>query len=168
MKKFNKICVTLLCMLVIATGATTYVSRSGKVFGDEIDVHGSVVTRALMRDISVHMTEILGAILRGDSTTVTREANEIGKIAGSIMSEFFPTDGQVGRKFKVSDKSMKGRFEEFVQIIIDNSKNIATASEEEDFTQAYESFDALLRKACLSCHKTTRDDWLGLVSSGDH
>ncbi len=168
MKKIRKICITLLCMFVITTSATTYVSRSSNIFGEEIDVHGSVATRGLMQNISAHMTEILGAILKGDSAIVTQEANKIAEISGSIINEFFPKDGQVGRKFKVSDESMKVKFEEFVRIIVDNSKNIAATSEREDFAEAYESFDALLRKACLSCHKTTRDDWLDLVSPGGH
>ena len=168
MKKINKICVTLLCTFVITTGAITYVSRSSEVSGGEIDVHGSVVTRGLMDRISVHMTEILGAILKGDSVTVAREANKVAEIGGSIMNEFFPKGGQVGRKFKVSDESMKGKFEEFVQIIIDNSKTIAATSESGDFAEAYESFDALLRKACLACHKTTRGAWLDLVSPDEH
>jgi len=164
MKTMNKLCITLLCMFVITTGAITYVSSSSKVFGEEIDVHGSVVTRGLMQQTSHHMTELLGAILKGDSVTVTKEANKIAQIGGSIMNEFFPKDEQVGRKFKVSDESMKKKFEEFVQIIIDNSKNIAATSESGDFAEAYESFDALLRKACLACHKTTRSEWLDLTS----
>ncbi len=164
MKEIKKICITLLCLFVITTGAITYVSRSSNVFGEEIDVHSSVVTRALMRDINVHMTEILSGILRGDSATVTKEAYEVREISGSIMSEFFPKDGQVGRKFKVSDKSMKEKFEKFVQIIRVNSQNIVATSARGDFAEAYESFDSMLRKTCLSCHKTTRDEWLGLVS----
>lgn len=168
MKTMNKLCITLLCMAVITTGAITYVSRSGEVFGGEIDVHGTVVTRGLMQKISDHMAEILGAILKGDSATVAREANMVAEISGSIMNEFFPKDGQVGRKFKVSDESTKRKFEEFVQIIIDNSKNIAATSESGDFAEAYESFDALLRKACLACHRTTRGGWLDLVSPTEH
>ena len=163
MKKINRMCIILLCMFVITTGAITYVSRSNNVFGEQIDVHGSVVTRGLMQNISIHMTKILGGILNGDSATVTKEANEVAGIAGIIMNEFFPKDGQTGRKFKVSDESMKATFEKFVQIVVDKSKNIAVASEGEDLAEAYESFDALLRKSCLACHKTARDDWLNLA-----
>lgn len=168
MKKMNKICITLLCMFVITTGTIMYASRNSKVFAGEIDVHSSVATRGLMQNISNHMTKILDGIIKGDSATVTMEADMIAEIAGSIMNEFFPKDGQVGRKFKVSDESMKGQFEEFVQIIVDNANNIAATSEEDDFTEAYESFDTLLRKACLACHKTTRDNWLNLVSPVEH
>ena len=168
MKKINKICITLLCMFVITTGVIANVSKSSKVFGGEIDVHGSVVTRSLMGQIGVHMAKIMDAILKGDSATVTKEANKIAIISGSIMAEFFPKDGQVGRKFKVSDESMKEKFEKFVQIIFDNSKKIAASSKEGDLSEAYVSFDNLFRNACLACHKTTRDDWLDLVSPSEH
>lgn len=168
MKNMNKICVTLLCMFVITIGAITYISKSSKVFGGEIDVHGSVVTKALMGQIGVRMEKIIGAILKGDSATVTKEAKKIAGISGSIMNEFFPKDGQVGRRFKVSDKAMEEKFEKFVQIIFDNSNNIAASSEEGDLSEAYGSFDNLFRNACLACHKTTRDDWLDLASPGGH
>ncbi|GAX60700.1 enoyl-CoA hydratase/carnithine racemase [Candidatus Scalindua japonica] len=163
MKTIKKISITLLCILVITTSAISYVSKNRNVFGGEIDVHGSVVTRAIMGQIGLHMAEIMDAILKGDSATVTKEAKKIAEISGSIMNEFFPKDGQVGRKFKVSDKSMKEKFEKFVQIIFDNSRNMVATSKEGDLSGAYESFDDLFRNACLACHKTTRDDWLDLV-----
>ena len=168
MKTINKICITLLCMFVITTGAITNVSKSSKVFAEQIDVHGSIATKGLMQKINVQMVGIMDAILKGDSSTVTKRADTMAKISGSIMNEFFPKDGQVGRKFKVSDESMKEDFEKFVQIILDNSKNMAASSEAGDLSEAYESFDNLFRKACLACHKTTRDDWLDLASPSGH
>ena len=168
MKTINKICITLLCLLVFTISSISYVSESSKVFAEEIDVHSSVVTRGLMQNISIHMSKILDGILKGDSSIVTKEANKIAEISGSIMNEFFPKDGQIGRKFKVSDESMKRKFEEFVQIIVNNSRNIAAISDWDDYAEAYESFDAMLRKACLACHKTTRDDWLNLARPDEH
>lgn len=168
MKKINKICITLLCMFVIATGAIVAVSTSNRVYGEQIDVHGSIATKGLMQKINVQMADIMGAILKGDSATVTKKADTMAEISGSIMNEFFPKDGQVGRKFKVSDESTKEQFEKFVQIILDNSENMAASAEAGDLSEAYESFDNLFRKACLACHKTTRNDWLHSVIPTEH
>jgi len=165
MKKICQMCITLLCMFVITTGAITCVWKFSKAFGEDVestvDMHGSVATRGVMEAIGSSMSKILGGILKADFDKVIKESNKIAGISVNMVDMFFPDEkwGLEGRKFKMSDESMKGEYEKYVKALAVATKNLVETAKNRDIVETYESFDSLLRNVCFECHKASRSDW---------
>ncbi|MGR3174385.1 MAG: hypothetical protein ACUZ8I_02855 [Candidatus Scalindua sp.] len=165
MKKICQMCITLLCMFVITTGAITCGWKSSKAYGEAgktADImHGSVATRGVMDAIGSSMSKILDGILKGDFKVVIKESNKIAGISENMVNMFFPDDkwGLEGRKFKMADESMKVEYEKYVKAMAEATRNLADTSKNGDIVEVYEIFDSMLRNLCFECHKASRVDW---------
>ncbi len=165
MKKIFQMCIILLCVFVITTGAITCVWKSSKALGEDVegtvDMHGSVLTRGVMEAIGSSMSKILGGILKADFDVVIKESNKIAGISANMAEMFFPDEkwGLKGRKFKMSDESMKGEYEKYVKSLAVATKNLVETAKNRDIVETYESFDSMLRNVCFECHKASRSDW---------
>ncbi len=78
-----------------------------------------------------------------------------------MVNMFFPEEkwGLEGRKFKMSDESMKGEYEKYVKAMTVATKNLVETAKNRDIVETYESFDSMLRNVCFECHKASRIDW---------
>jgi hypothetical protein len=152
-------------MFAITTGAITCVWKCSKAFGEDVestvDMHGSVLTRGVMEAIGSSMSKILGGILEADFDVVIKESNKIAGISANMVDMFFPDEkwGLEGRKFKMSDESMKGEYEKYVKAMAVATKNLVETAKNRDIVETYESFDSMLRNVCFECHKASRSDW---------
>ncbi len=164
MKKICQLCIILLCAFVITTGAITCVWKCSKVFGEDVestvDMHGSVATQGVMDAIGLSMAKILDGILKADFDKVIKESNKIAGISTNMVNMFFPDEkwGLDGRKFKMSDESMKGEYEKYVKAMAVATKNLVETAENRDIVETYETFDSMLRNVCFECHKASRVD----------
>ena len=53
-------------------------------------------------------------------------------------------------------QSMKEDFEKYSKAVIEASENIAKVAKNKDIAEAYESFEAMLKKVCFACHEVSR------------
>ncbi len=132
MKKIYKMCTTLFCALIIISGALTFSGNISKVYakvGGET-MHDSVATRAVMQAISSSMSKILDGLLNGDFDVVIKESDKISRISTGMVNMFFPDDqwGLEGRKFKMTDKTMKSEYEKYAKEMAAATKNLADSS----------------------------------------
>jgi hypothetical protein len=165
MKKISQMCITLICVFVISTGAITCGWKSSKAYGEDvkttIDMHDSVSTRGVMEAIGSSMSKILDGLLKGNFDVVINESNKIAGISSNMVKMFFPDDkwGLEGRKFKMPDEAMKGEYEKYVKAMAEATRNLADTSKDRDIVETYEIFDSMLRNLCFECHKVSRTDW---------
>jgi hypothetical protein len=165
MKKTYQIGIILICVLAITTGVINCAWKCRKAFGGNVetpvDMHGSVATRGVMDAIGLSMGKILDGILKADFDKVIKESNKIAGISANMVNMFFPDEtwGLEGRKFKMSDESMKGEYEKYVKAMAVATKNLVETAENRDVVETYETFDSMLRNVCFACHKASRIDW---------
>ena len=165
MKKICQMCITLLCVLVITSGAIALGEESSNAYGEvgktSNAMHDSVSTRGAMKAIGASTSKILEGIMKGDFDVVIKESNKIAKISSNMVKMFFPDYrwGQEGRKFKMADKSMEVEFEKYAKAMADATRNLADIAKNRDIVETYEIFDSMLRKLCFECHKTYRTGW---------
>jgi len=161
-KKIYQICITLFCVLVITTGVLTCSWESSKVYAEAGEtMHDSVATRGVMKAIGSSMSKILDGLLNGNFDVVIQESDKIARISSNMVNMFFPDEkwGLEGRKFKMSDESMKAEYEKYAKKMAEATKNLADISKDQDIVETYEAFDSILRNLCFECHKASRTDW---------
>ncbi|KHE94097.1 MAG: cytochrome c [Candidatus Scalindua rubra] len=163
MKKIYQVCIALFCSLVIASGVLTFSGESSKAYaaaGGET-MHDSIATKYAMKAVGSSMSKILDGLLNGDFDVVIKESNKISRISEYMVDMYFPDDewGLVGRKFKMSDKSMKAEYEKYAKEMAAATKNLADTAKNGDSMETYEVFDSLLRNLCFECHNASRTDW---------
>lgn len=163
----------LICLFVVTTGAVSYLyiwNVSATLSNDIESYHKEkpTPTRALMRVISSHMSNMFNAIMMGDHNTVAKESHALAENSKDIMRNFFPENGKVGEWFKETGKNpndpeavnaVKKDFENYSKSIIDAAVNIAENTKKENIVETYKSFDAMLKNACFACHETARQKW---------
>ncbi len=171
MIKIWKLCLTILCTLIITTGFITYDWIGNKALcGDIVSLHTdkSTPTQGLMRIISSHTSKMLDAIMIGDFNEVIKESREIIKASEVVMRMFFPGEGKTGEWFTKAGndpgdleavEAMKVEFEKYLQLVTDASRNVAKTSRKKNIVETYNSFDSMLRKACFACHVKSRLEW---------
>lgn len=172
MRKSYKICRILLFVFSAAVVIMPCNRGTSNIsFADDVVSHHKekpTPTRSLMQVISSHTSRMLDAIMNGDYDTVIKESNAVTEKSETLLKNFFPEGGQVGEWFKETGKypgkpeevnAVKEDFEKYVKVVIDASKNIAETSKKYNIVETYKSFDAMLQKACFSCHETFRPKW---------
>jgi hypothetical protein len=167
-KKINQICIAGFFVFLTTTGFTIQGWQCSNAFGNDQKtpfIQKSTPTSSLMRIINTHTSKILEAIMVGDFNTVIKKSNEVGKAGNAIMRMFFPEGKKVDQWFTEvgkdpndpeAVKSMKEEFEKYTKTVLEASKNIAEVAKNENITETYESFEAMLKKACFACHKVSR------------
>ena len=168
MKKVNLICIAVFFMFVTTTGFTIHGWQCSKAFGNDDEtpfIQKSTPTSSLMRIINSHTSKILEAIMLGDFNTVIKKSNEVSKAGNAIMGMFFPDGRKVDQWFTDAGKdpndpeavkAMKEEFEKYSKAVIEASGNIAEVAKNRDIAETYESFEAMLKKACFACHEISR------------
>ncbi len=168
MKKVNQICIAFFFVLLTTAGLTIHGWQCNKAFGNSEEtpfIQKSTPTSSLMRIINSHTARMLEAIMVGDFNTVIKKSNEVSKAGNAIMRMFFPEGKKVDQWFaeigKDPDdpeavKSMKEEFEKYTKAVIEASGNIAEVARNRDIAETYESFEAMLKKACFACHEISR------------
>jgi cytochrome c556 len=158
----------MLFAFIVTTGVITCGWKCSKALGEDIGNihrHKSTPTRTLMQLISSHTSKILDAIMIGDFNAVTRESNAVAENSEIIMEMFFSADGKAGEWFKPAGNNpkaaeeMKDEFEKYLKVVIDTSRNIAETAGKKNIVETYKSFDAMLQKACFTCHEVSREKW---------
>ncbi len=168
MKKVARMSFVLFCAVGIAVGVMSY-NWKGSIAAEKEAIHKQPTpTGLVMKVISSHTSKILDAIMIGDFNTVNKECNAIVESSDTIMKTFFPEGGQVGEWFKETGKdpkdpkavkAVKEEFEKSVKTVTDAAKNIAASTKKYNITETYKSFDAMLTKACFTCHEVFRPEW---------
>jgi hypothetical protein len=111
---------------------------------------------------------MLDAIMIGDFNAVIKESKEIVKASEVVMRMFFSDEGKAGEWFRKAGndpddikavEAMKEDFEKYLKLVTDASRNVAETSRNKNIVETYNSFDAMLRKACFACHETSRLEW---------
>ena len=168
MKKVNQICIAFFFVFATTTGFTIHGWQCSNAFGNEDEtpfIQKSTPTSSLMRIINSHTSKMLEAIMVGDFNTVIKKSNEIAKAGSAIMRMFFPDGRKVDQWFAEAGKdpndpdavkSMKEEFEKYSKAVIEASGNIAEVAKNRDISETYESFEAMLKKACFACHEVAR------------
>ncbi len=167
MSKMGKLCIAMLFTLILTTGIITC---DNALCGDIESLHTdkSTPTQGLMRIINSHTSKMLDAIMIGDFNKVIKESKEIIKASEVVMRMFFPGEGKTGEWFKNAGndpgdleavEAMKEEFEKYLQLVTDASRNVAETSKKKNIVATYNSFDAMLRKACFACHVKSRLEW---------
>ncbi len=168
MKRINLICIAVFFVFVTTVGFTIHGWQCSKAFGNDGDtpfMPKSTPTSSLMRIINSHTSKMLEAIMVGDFNTVIKKSNEIAKASNAIMRMFFPDGKKLDQWFaevgKDPDdpeavKAMKEEFEKYSKAVIEASGNIAEVAKNRNITETYESFEAMLKKACFACHEISR------------
>ncbi len=171
MRKISKLYIIILCTFILTTGVTTSCWINNKAYcGDIESLHTdkSTPTQGLMRIINSHTSKMLDAIMIGDFNKVIKESKEIIKASDVVMQMFFPGKGKTGEWFKKAGndpgdleavEAMKEEFEKYLQLVTDASRNVAETSKKKNIVATYNSFDAMLRKACFACHVKSRLEW---------
>ncbi len=171
MSKIRKLSITMFCIIILTTGVITCSWMSNKALcGDIESLHTdkSTPTQGLMRIISLHTSKMLDAIMIGDFDGVIKESKEIIKASEVVMRMFFPEEGKVGGWFSKAGndpddleavEAMKEEFEKYLQLVTNASRNVAETSKKKNIVATYNSFDAMLRKACFACHVKSRLEW---------
>ncbi len=170
MKKVNKIGIAVFFVFVVTTEFTIQGWQCSNAFGKEDETHfikKSTPTSSLMRIINSHTSKLLEAIMNGDFDTVIKKSSEVSKAGSVIMRMFFPEGGKVEEWFKDAGKdpndpeavkAMKVEFEKFSKVVIESSKNIAKVAKHNNIAETYESFEAMMKNACFSCHAVSRSN----------
>ena len=171
MKNMVRLRFAVRCIFVVTAIALSYALKGSITFGaDTESLHKEkpAPTRVLMQAISSHTSRILDAIMNGDFNTVIKESNAVAESGETIMKSLFPEGGQVGEWLKEMGKNpgnpdevktVKQDFEKYVKTVVDASRNIAETSKKQNIVETYKSFDAMLKKACFTCHETFRAKW---------
>ncbi len=171
MKKIRRLCLIIICILILFTGVITCSWTCNKALCENIEVlhtDKSTPTQGLMRIISSHTSKMLDAIMIGNFNEVTKQSKEIIKTSDVVMRMFFPEGGKVGEWFTKAGndpndlkavKAMKEEFEKYLKLVTNASRNVAKISEKKNIVETYNSFDTMLRKACFACHVKSRLEW---------
>ncbi|MFQ5715124.1 MAG: hypothetical protein ACE5GU_13940 [Candidatus Scalinduaceae bacterium] len=170
----RKISQVFIAAFFVTSGILTYGWNGSNVFGGDnlvvaakpLHISKATPTRALMDLISAHTSKILDEIMIGNYHAVAREANEVAENSEIVMEMFFSADGKAGEWYKETsgdakaEAEMKVEFENYLNIVIDSSRNIAkTAGITKNIVETYKSFDEMLQNACFACHAITQDLW---------
>lgn len=128
-------------------------------------VQKSTPTSSLMRIINTHTAKMLEAIMIGDFNKVIKKSNDISQAGNAIMKMFFPEGKKVDQWFAEAGKDpgdpeavkvMKEDFKKYSNAVIETSGKIAEVAKNGNIAETYESFEAMLKNACLACHKVSR------------
>ncbi len=169
-KNVNQICIAVFFVFVTTVGFTIHGWQCSKAFGDDSEtpfVQKSTPTSSLMRIINSHTSKMLEAIMIGDFDTVIKKNNEVAKAGSVITRMFFSEGGKVDEWFKDAGndpndpeavKAMKDEFEKYSKIIIESSRNIAEIAKNKNIAETYESFEVMMKNACLACHAVSRSN----------
>ncbi len=168
MKRIKLICIAVFIVFVTTVGFTIHGWQCSRAFGSDSEtpfVPKSTPTSSLMRIINSHTSKMLEAIMVGDFNTVIKKSNEVAKAGNAIMRMFFPDGRKVDQWFTDAGKdpndpeavkAMKEEFEKYSKAVIEASGNIAEVARNRDIAETYESFEAMLKKACFACHEISR------------
>lgn len=179
MKKSSNVCIIMFFAFFLTTGILTGGWKCCEASGKDIEalhVDKSSPTQGLMRIISSHTSKMLDAIMIGDFNTVLKESVEIVNASDVVMRMFFSADGKPGEWFgkagndpddQKAVQAMMEDFEKYLKLVTDASRNIAETSKSKNIVETYNSFDAMLRKACFACHQTSRLEWPGWMKQVD-
>ncbi len=135
-----------------------------------LHVDKSSPTQGLMRILSSHTSKMLDAIMIGDFNVVIKESGEIINASEVVMRMFFSKEGRPGEWFSKAGndpdnpnavEAMKEDFEKYLKLVTDASRNVAESSRKKNIVETYNSFDAMLRRACFGCHQQSRLEWPG-------
>jgi cytochrome c556 len=173
MKKTSYVCIIMLFALILTTGILTCGWKCSEALCGDIEsrhTDKSTPTQGLMRIISSHTSKMLDAIMIGDFDAVLKESVEIINASDVVMRMFFSDGGKVGEWFSRAGndpddpkavQAMREGFEKYLKLVTDASRNVAETSKSKNIVETYNSFDAMLRKACFACHQTSRLEWPG-------
>jgi cytochrome c556 len=173
MKKISYGYIIVLFTFILTTGMLTCGWKCGEALSGDIEsphADKSTPTQGLMRIISSHTSKMLDAIMIGDFNAVIKESVEIINASDVVMRMFFSADGKAGEWFSKAGndpddpkavQAMREDFEKYLKLVTDASRNVAETSKNKNIVETYNSFDAMLRKACFACHQTSRLVWPG-------
>ena len=173
MKKISYGCIIVLFTFILTTGILTCGWKCDEALCEDIEAlhtDKSSPTQGLMRIISSHTSKMLDAIMIGDFNAVLKESVEIINASDVVMRMFFSADGKPGEWFgkagndpddQKAVQAMMEDFEKYLKLVTDASRNVAETSKSKNIVETYNSFDAMLRKACFACHQTSRLEWPG-------
>ncbi len=179
MKKISYVCIITLFTFFLTTGILTCGWKFGEALCGDIEsrhTDKSTPTQGLMRIISSHTSKMLDAIMIGDFNTVLKESVEIINASDVVMRMFFSEEGKAGEWFSKAGndpddpkavQAMREDFEKYLKLVTDASRNVAETSKSENIVETYNSFDAMLRKACFACHETSRLEWPGWMKQAE-
>ena len=179
MKKISYGCIIVLFTFILTTGMLTCGWKGSEALSGDIEsrhADKSTPTQGLMRIISSHTSKMLDAIMIGDFNVVLKESVEIINASDVVMRMFFSVDGKAGEWFSKAGndpddpkavQAMREDFEKYLKLVTDASRNVAETSKNKNIVETYNSFDAMLRKACFACHQTSRLEWPGWMKQAD-
>jgi len=179
MKKISYGYIIVLFIFILTTGMLTCGWKGSEALSGDIEsrhADKSTPTQGLMRIISSHTSKMLDAIMIGDFNAVLKESVEIINASDVVMRMFFSADGKPGEWFSKAGndpddpkavEAMKEDFEKYLKLVTDASRNVAETSKSKNIVETYNSFDAMLRKACFACHQTSRLEWPGWMKQAD-
>jgi hypothetical protein len=179
MKKTSYVCIIMLFALILTTGFLPCGWKCSEALCGDIEsrhTDKSTPTQGLMRIISSHTSKMLDAIMIGDFNAVIKESKEIINASEVVMRMFFAEDGKAGDWFSKAGndpddpkavQAMKEDFEKYLKLVTDASRNVAEISKSKNIVETYNSFDAMLRKACFACHETSRLEWPGWMKQAE-
>ncbi len=179
MQKISNRCVVMLFVLFLTTGILYTGWMCNDTFCDDIETlhtDKSTPTQGLMRIIGSHTSRMLDAIMIGDFSAVLKESVEIINASDVVMRMFFSADGKPGEWFSKAGnnpddpkavQAMREEFEKYLKLVTDASRNVAESSKKKNIVETYNSFDAMLRKACFGCHQQSRLEWPGWMKQAE-
>jgi hypothetical protein len=179
MKKASYVCIIMLFAFILTTGILTSGWKCTEALCGDIEsrhTDKSTPTQGLMRIISSHTSKMLDAIMIGDFNAVIKESKEIINASEVVMRMFFSEEGKAGEWFRKAGndpddpkavQAMKEDFEKYLKLVTDASRNVAEISKSKNIVETYNSFDAMLRKACFACHQTSRLEWPGWMKQAE-
>ena len=173
MKKIRNVYIIMFFVFILTNGIITCGWKCSEALSGDIEsrhADKSSPTQGLMRIISSHTSKMLDAIMIGDFNAVLKESVEIINASDVVMRMFFSADGKPGEWFgkagndpndQKAVQAMMEDFEKYLKLVTDASRNVAETSKSKNIVETYNSFDAMLRKACFACHQTSRLEWPG-------
>ncbi len=179
MKKISNLCIIFLFSFFLTTGILICGWKCNKALCDDIKtlhVDKSSPTQGLMRIISSHTSKMLDAIMIGDFNAVIKESGEIINASEVVMRMFFSKEGKPGEWFRKAGndpndpkavEAMKEDFGKYLKLVTDASKSVAESSRKKNIVETYNSFDAMLRRACFGCHQQSRLEWPGWMKQAE-
>jgi len=179
MKKIRNVCIIMFFVFILTNGIITCGWKGSEALSGDIEsrhADKSTPTQGLMRIISSHTSKMLDAIMIGDFNAVLKESVEIINASDVVMRMFFSVDGKAGEWFSKAGndpddpkavQTMREDFEKYLKLVTDASRNVAETSKNKNIVETYNSFDAMLRKACFACHQTSRLEWPGWMKQAD-
>ncbi|MDP6925065.1 MAG: hypothetical protein R2568_07485 [Candidatus Scalindua sp.] len=171
MMKISKVCIVIFVSFFLTTGILTCGWKCNEALCEDIvklHVDKSSPTQGLMRIISSHTSKMLDAIMIGDFNAVIKESGEIINASEVVMRMFFSKEGKPGEWFSKAGNdpddpeavaAIKEDFEKYLKLVTDASRNVAESSKRKNIVETYNSFDAMLRRACFGCHQQSRLEW---------